>query len=99
MNKGKYVQMASKGGRTRPFAVYLIHVPGGRNNLLMFWWRIMRLRHLDTFRLLFESVRNVFFIYLNHFILGPFPGKTEESWKEQTGARCAENIWAGSLLG
>lgn len=56
----------------------------------------MRLRHLDTFRLLFESV---FVIYLNHFILGPFPGKTEESWKEQTGARCAENIWAGCLLG
>lgn len=49
----------------------------------------MRLCHLDTFRLLFQSGAAVFV---------PFPGKTEKGWKKQEGLD-GENIWAGSLLG
>lgn len=49
----------------------------------------MRFRHLDTFRLLFESGA-AFFV--------AFPGKNEEGWKKQEGLD-GENIWAGSLLG
>lgn len=55
----------------------------------------MRLRHLDTFRLLWRS--RVFCLFVLGFFV-PFPGKSEECWKKQEGLD-GENIWAGSLLG
>lgn len=59
----------------------------------------MRLRHLDTFRLLFESVRNVFYLFKIFYFWAVSWEERRELERADGGAGCGEHLGPGNLLG